>query len=291
MYTVYPGFMPEGSLLIAALLGTPVVLVVVLVVVVVQGFRNRQIRRVVAIMWDVVTFWPRSTHPLTPPSYGGRTVLDLRIRLAELTTSSPDGSPSTRVVLVAHSQGTIIAAATLMQCKESHEIYPLLTFGSPLRRLYARNFPAYFGYPAMTGLARTLSWPGRRWINLWAHTDPIGGWVFDPAFVCYCDKDDSTVMTDALNGVDCRILDLPQVNPKAGRVRTSRCTRSAATGDSGTATSTPPRSTRCRISSFPAIEDVTSAGTTRSFPWTKPASWPRVRSSGRSRCSRRPATS
>jgi hypothetical protein len=60
------------------------------------------------------------------------------------------------------------------------ERYPLLTFGSPLRRLYAENFPAYFGPHAMTALRDRLADPEPRWINLWAFTDPIGGWVFDP---------------------------------------------------------------------------------------------------------------
>ena len=34
-----------------------------LVLLVVQAYRNRQLRRVVAILWDVVTFWPRANHP------------------------------------------------------------------------------------------------------------------------------------------------------------------------------------------------------------------------------------
>ncbi|MDG4668410.1 hypothetical protein [Mycobacterium sp. 236(2023)] len=218
-FTRFPGYVPRPGLGMTVILGAPVVLVIALVLLAVQGFRNKERRRVVAILWDVVTFWPRSTHPLTLPSYGGRTVYDLRTRMKELTTNAPDGSAATRVVLVAHSQGTIIAAATLMQCTEADEFYPLLTFGSPLRRLYARNFPAYFGYPAMTALRNQLLRPHPRWINLWAHTDPIGGWVFDPAWVYFLDKDKTRSMPDALAKGDCRILDLPQqaVDPYAMR--------------------------------------------------------------------------
>ena len=64
----------------------------------------------------------------------------------------------------------------------------LLTYGSPLRRLYARFFPAYFGPLALrrTGaflLGKPLDitdrarprWP---WRNLHRPSDPIGGWVF-----------------------------------------------------------------------------------------------------------------
>jgi pimeloyl-ACP methyl ester carboxylesterase len=169
-----------------------------LVAVVVQAFRSRQLRRLVAILWDVVTFWPRANHPLTPPSYGARTVWDLRLRLAALSRTD-----NTRVVLVAHSQGTVIAAATLLQANMDRERYPLLTFGSPLRRLYAQNFPAYFGSDALRELRDWQQNPAPRWINLWCHTDPIGAWVFD--------NQNTDVRAALETCVDCRLLD---VQPK-----------------------------------------------------------------------------
>jgi len=122
----------------------------------------------------------------------------LRDRVQERTAESS-------VVLATHSQGTIIAAAALLldsapaddtapsaaassQTGDSGAVdattepslsFParvaLLTFGSPLRRLYARNFPAYFGFKVLTDLEKAAA---GRWINLWAHTDPIGGWIF-----------------------------------------------------------------------------------------------------------------
>jgi hypothetical protein len=171
-----------------------------LVALVVAAYRNRQLRRAVAILWDVVTFWPRANHPLTPPSYGARTVWDVRLRLASLTAMADP----TRVVLVAHSQGTVIAAATLLQASTEHEHYPLLTFGSPLRRLYAQNFPAFFGAVAL-GRLRMWQEANQQWINLWARTDPIGAWIFD--------DQNTDLQTAQTTDVDCRLLD---VQPKDG---------------------------------------------------------------------------
>jgi hypothetical protein len=170
-----------------------------LVLLAVQAFRDRQLRRAVAVLWDVITFWPRANHPLTPPCYAERTVPELLERLRALTAAD-----DTRVVLAAHSQGTMIAAATLLQDREdTARRVALLTFGSPLRRLYVRNFPAYFGTGALPRLRHRQQ---SRWINLWARTDPIGSWVID-------DRDRS--MPDALGEVDDRLLDVASLVPRA----------------------------------------------------------------------------
>jgi hypothetical protein len=198
----YPRALTNASVFITASLATGLVLLAV------QAFRDRQLRRVVAVLWDVITFWPRANHPLTPPCYAERTVPELLDRLRALTAAD-----DTRVVLAAHSQGTVIAAATLLQDDEStaHRV-ALLTFGSPLRRLYARNFPAYFGTGALPRLRqrlrqdRRLSRPEPRWINLWARTDPIGSWVID-------DRDRS--LQEALDEVDYRLLDVESLTPRA----------------------------------------------------------------------------
>jgi hypothetical protein len=180
-----------------------VALATLLVGLAVLAFRDRQLRRVVAVLWDVITFWPRANHPLTPPCYAQRTVPELLARLQALTDDGAGDSPLTRVVLAAHSQGSIIGAATLLQADhDTAQRVALLTFGSPLRRLYARNFPAYFGTGAIPRL-RQRQRP--RWINLWARSDPIGSWVID-------DRDRS--MEAALTDVDYRLLDVESLTPR-----------------------------------------------------------------------------
>jgi hypothetical protein len=133
------------------------------------AFRDARVRRYVGILWDVATFWPRANHPLTPPCYGERAVPELEGRTAELTTA-----PGDVVVLSAHSQGSVLAAAMLMRPRQNPGRVALLTYGAPLRRLYARFFPAYFGPAAFED---TLDTTGKRWVNLYALSDPIGAWV------------------------------------------------------------------------------------------------------------------
>lgn len=181
-----------------------------LVLLAVLAYRNRNLRRLVAVLWDIATFWPRANHPLTPPSYGGHTVYELLVRLDTLHKEK-----DTRVVFAAHSQGTIIAAATLLHDsgprkddQPCQRVVGLLTFGSPLRRLYAQNFPAYFGPKAMQQLRNRRP---SAWINLWAHSDPIGGWVCDTSAVYRAAKPDvkpSPEMLAALESVDIRLRDV-----------------------------------------------------------------------------------
>ncbi|MEW2237210.1 hypothetical protein AB0886_34510, partial [Streptomyces sp. NPDC024062] len=52
-----------------------------------------------------------------------------------------------------------------------HQVRALLTYGSPIERLYGRWFPAYFGRVPLEGLQRSV----HCWRNLWRATDPIGG--------------------------------------------------------------------------------------------------------------------
>ena len=90
------------------------------------------------VVWDITSFWPRAVHPLAPPSYAEKAIPDLVNRLTELAKEQ-------LVVLSAHSQGAILATAAVLQLRAATAgRIGLLTYGSPLTRLYGRFFPGYF---------------------------------------------------------------------------------------------------------------------------------------------------
>ena len=185
-----PVWLPGLSTVCVAMLSAAAAGIVGLAV---AATRDREKRRMVGVLWDVITFWPRANHPLTPPCYGERTVPELVGQVGYLA--------SRRLVLTGHSQGSIIAAATILQADAAGlPRVGFLTFGCPLRRLYARNFPAYFGFNTVEAVRAREP---ERWINLWALTDPIGSWVLTA---------DNVTMADGLQKVDCRLLDVASLD-------------------------------------------------------------------------------
>ncbi|MFG2352498.1 hypothetical protein [Streptomyces sp. NPDC048521] len=137
-----------------------------------RAYKDASARRTIGILWDVGTFWPRAAHPFAPPCYAERAVPDLTWRMA--TWIQRTGG---RLVLSGHSQGSVLAAAAAWQLTPSvRGRVALLTYGSPLERLYGRWFPAHFGPPALAALHRDVAC----WRNLHRPTDPIGGPVRVP---------------------------------------------------------------------------------------------------------------
>jgi len=136
------------------------------------AYRDPNTRRLIGIIWDVTTFWPRANHPLTPACSAQRSVPQLSHRVGQLTQN-----PSDRVVLSLHSQGSILGAAAVLRMGRSGPLdnVRVLSYGNPLRRLYTRAFPAYFPLEVLQRLHHDVN---GSWLNLWARTDPIGGPVF-----------------------------------------------------------------------------------------------------------------
>ncbi|GAA0572578.1 hypothetical protein GCM10010172_66410 [Paractinoplanes ferrugineus] len=123
------------------------------------GWGRPDARRWLGVLWDVGTFWPRSFHPFAPPCYTERAVPDLQRRIRWLNDNGH------RVIVVSHSQGSVLAALALVQQPAGQPT--LVTFGSPLMKLYGWAFPAYID---ATVLDRV-----RVWRNFSYPTDYIGG--------------------------------------------------------------------------------------------------------------------
>jgi len=102
-------------------------------------------RRNVGILWDLTTFWPRAAHPFGPPCYAERVVPEIitRVRWAL------DDDPSRLVILSGHSQGSLIAVAAACRMRGREHQLRLLTYGSQIRELYGRVFPAAAGPHAL----------------------------------------------------------------------------------------------------------------------------------------------
>ena len=184
---------PSGRRLFEAipgwLVGTSVTLITMAMLALVglgrAAYKDRDKRRTLGILWDVGTFWPRATHPLAPPSYSERVMPDLLTRVGHLTRNDTDV-----VIVSGHSQGAVIAATLVLQLDtDQRKQTCLLTYGSPLRRLYSLYFPGYFGPATLQYLgnqlgpeqaqpldqARRTRWA---WRNLYRPSDYIGGPVF-----------------------------------------------------------------------------------------------------------------
>ncbi|MFR0354501.1 hypothetical protein [Streptomyces sediminimaris] len=132
-----------------------------------RAYKDASARRTIGILWDVGTFWPRAAHPFAPPCYAERAVPDLTWRMATWTRATGG-----RLVISGHSQGSVLAAAAAWQLAPSdRKRVALLTYGSPLERLYGRWFPAHFGPAALVSLHHDVDC----WRNLYRLTDPIGG--------------------------------------------------------------------------------------------------------------------
>lgn len=159
-----PGLARTGQALGSWMMGAGVVLLLAMGR---QAYRDPKSRRTIGILWDVGTFWPRAAHPFAPPCYAERAVPDLAWRTSTWTTRTGGC-----LVISGHSQGSVLAAAAVWQLDpDIRGRVALLTYGSPLRRLYGRWFPAYFGDRALAGLDDQT----HAWRNLWRLTDPIGG--------------------------------------------------------------------------------------------------------------------
>jgi hypothetical protein len=195
-------------------------------------------RKKFSFVWDVITFWPRACHPLAPPCYAERSVPELVTRIRRLTgdevrdratdpawaqqeTDRLGPQPQdayASVLLSGYSQGAPICVAVMAQLPGTvRDQTALLTLAAPVRRLYGRAFPAWFGTGELARLRETLTRDGTpRWRNVIRRSDFIGGWVFGfpappgaAAAASDGDSDGETLGDGGRSGVDHVILDPP----------------------------------------------------------------------------------
>lgn len=135
------------------------------------GLRSREDRRKIGVLWDLGMFWPRWYHPLTPPTYSDQAAVWFR-SLIRAHLAADD-----RVLVSAHSQGSVVAVGALIGMSEAELRHvALLTYGSPVGRLYGELLRAQIDEPLLSALREGLtSGDVVRWRNLHRVTDPIGG--------------------------------------------------------------------------------------------------------------------
>lgn len=135
------------------------------------GAGGGRLTQVLSSVADVLGFWPVRSHPLAGLSYRQPVVEDLRTRIREQQDQVPDDV----VVLVGHSQGSVLAAWTVAGPPEGAEDPPtpetvyLVTCGSPLRSLYGTFFTSTFSRAFFQGVSTHAA----GWLNVWRDTDPI----------------------------------------------------------------------------------------------------------------------
>ncbi|WP_244298446.1 hypothetical protein [Micromonospora cremea] len=196
---------PSGAVSVVMAIGSYMILAVVggLLVGGLFPHETAGFRRYGGVLWDIGTFWPHAAHPFAPPCYTDRAVPELTDRICRLARRY-DG-----VVLSGHSHGSVILAATVLRLPpEVRRRVALLTYASPLKRLYAQLHPAYFGDPVLHEVGDRIGW---RWLNLWSDTDPIGGWIFSGHR-----PGDSPLRPSRVALVDRRLRDPENVLPRPG---------------------------------------------------------------------------
>lgn len=152
-------------------------------------------RPALGIMLDVDNYLRESPDERTPRAQMAERFMSLLRYVNGLTRS--DGSQMyDRVIIVSHSQGTVVSADLLRFLKaEGDDVrieprrHRLLTMGSPLRQLYASNFPHLYRWvdstddgksaPPDRGTLKGLSpFPDEldvgKWVNLYTSGDYVG---------------------------------------------------------------------------------------------------------------------
>jgi hypothetical protein len=138
------------------------------------GRWSPRVKTVLGTLADVLGFWPVRHHPLAGASYRDRVVDGI----AETLKSQ---GPECVVVIVGHSQGSVLCAYTLGRSRRAPTgagapLPHLVTCGSPLASLYGTFFPSTFDKKFFALVTSHTS----SWRNYWRITDPIASCLPTP---------------------------------------------------------------------------------------------------------------
>jgi hypothetical protein len=139
-------------------------------------------RNVIHILMDIIIhFRTFDSDRLIPTSLSGPTFYPIRARIAgrlrDVLNLSLRKCP-THLLIIAHSQGTVIALEELCSPEWQRRFadlksVTLLTFGSPLTHIYQEYLPRLYG-PLTTGRWVQLRQNVPRWVNLYRLDDYVG---------------------------------------------------------------------------------------------------------------------
>lgn len=144
-----------------------------------------KLRRGLDLAYDIATYLRVAQPGVVAPRE--RMLARYRALVEHVAAGGVDGRPYDALVVVAHSQGTVLSAAALFGDRhrdpQAHPLrafaeFPcvsLLTFGSPLRQIYDARFPGQYEWVrdplAHPGLTRVLR---GEWVNLYRAGDYVG---------------------------------------------------------------------------------------------------------------------
>lgn len=122
--------------------------------------------RPAGLLWDLMCFLPTQAHPFGPPCYSERVVPEVTDRIEEWLQEPADGTR--RVVLSAHSMGGVLAVCVLFHLSargmadDRLQRIGLLSYGSQLRRYFARVFPQVLGAKVLSIIPAPPPWADGR---------------------------------------------------------------------------------------------------------------------------------
>gem|GEM_PF-2919752 len=162
---------------------------VVSVLFVASGGRIHALRRTFALIADIVGFWSIGWHPLSGRPYRRVVVDGIATEVDRILNDNE------RVVLVGHSQGSVLCVWYLAHRRPSEDAVRLITCGSPVLSLYATFFPRFFDNELMMSANDGAG----GWTNFWRETDPIAT-ALKPAIPESAEKFNDTLIPDPRDG-------------------------------------------------------------------------------------------